>query len=100
MAMKLPRYMDPRPEQALVAEILAELARARHKYPADGNCTMLALGEEYGEVCRAVGEESRDRVRSEAVQVAAMAMRIVLDGDPTLDRWRADRGLDPLVETP
>src|SRR5690606_21414262 len=81
---------------ALAAEILAELRRAREKFPGD-NVTTLALVEEVGELAKATFEESRDRVRQEAIQVAVMAMRVVLDGDRTLDAWRESKGLDPLV---
>ncbi len=79
----------------LLAEIEAELARARTMFPGDG-VTMLALMEEVGELAKATFEEPSARVRKEAVQVAVMAMRVVLDGDGTLRGWRQERGLDPL----
>lgn len=82
--------------EGLATEILAELFRARAKFPGD-NVTMLALMEEVGELAKASFEESRERVRKEAVQVATMAMRVVLDGDSTLDRWRDAKGLDSLT---
>jgi len=82
--------------RALADEILRELVRARTKFPGD-NVTMLALMEEVGELAKASFEESRDRVRKEAVQVATMAMRVVLDGDSTLDGWRSTKGLDALT---
>lgn len=82
--------------EALAAEILAELRRAREKFPGN-NVMTLALVEEVGELAKATFEESRDRVRQEAIQVAVMAMRVVLDGDRTLDAWREAKGLDPLV---
>lgn len=84
-------------DEKLVWEIIAELGRARAKFPGD-NVTTLAMAEEAGELATAVFEESRAAVRKEAVQTAVMAMRVVLDGDATLRLWRAMRGLDPLVE--
>lgn len=81
---------------ALLAEIEAELARARARFPGDG-VTMLALMEEVGELAKATFEEPSARVRKEAVQVAVMAIRVVLDGDGTLHGWRRERGLDPLA---
>lgn len=82
-------------EQALAADILAELIRARAKFPGK-NVTFAALVEEVGELATATFEESSDRVRKEAVQVAVMAMRMVLDGDHCFDSWRAEKGLDHL----
>lgn len=83
-------------DAALFAEIAAELARARAKFPGD-NVTFAALVEEVGELAKATFEEPRAAVRKEAVQVAVMACRMVLDGDCTFDAWRTARGLDPLV---
>lgn len=80
----------------LLQEIKDELARARAKFPGD-DVTMLALMEEVGELAKAAFEEPRTNVRSEAVQVAVMAMRVALDGDGTLTAWRKQKGLDPLV---
>lgn len=83
-------------EGKLVGEILSELGRARAKFPGD-NVTMLALMEEVGELAKATFEESCANVRKEAIQVACMAMRVVLDGDATLNEWRIFKGLDPLT---
>jgi hypothetical protein len=92
-----PVFVDEVSEaEALSSEILAELTRARTKFPGR-NVTFAALVEEVGELATATFEESRERVRKEAVQVAVMAMRMVLDGDHTYDEWRASKGLDPLL---
>lgn len=82
-------------EETLSNEILAELSRARTKFPGK-NVTFAALVEEVGELATALFEESSDRVRKEAVQVAVMAMRVILDGDHVYEPWRAEKGLDPL----
>lgn len=83
------------PERQLADDILAELFRARAKFPGK-NVTFAALIEEVGELATATFEESASRVRKEAVQVAVMAMRMVLDGDHCFDTWRAEKGLDHL----
>ncbi len=82
-------------EELLAGEILAELSRARAKFPGK-NVTFAALIEEVGELATATFEESADRVRKEALQVAVMAMRMILDGDHCYEPWRAEKGLDPL----
>jgi NTP pyrophosphatase (non-canonical NTP hydrolase) len=81
----------------LVAEIRAELASARERFPSSAGA-MCALTEEVGELAKAVLDEPRARVRAEAIQVAVMAIRIALEGDPTLDQVRYDRGQEPLAE--
>lgn len=81
----------------LLADIVSELGNARAKFPGD-NVTFAALVEEVGELAKATFEEPRENVRKEAVQVAVMAMRMVLDGDHTYEPWRASKGLDPLIE--
>ena len=90
-----PAQADQAEQAQLVEEIIAELGRARSLSPGR-NVTMLALMEEVGELAKATFEEPRAAVRNEAVQVAVMAMRVVLDGDATLTEWRDEKGLDPL----
>ena len=68
------------PESALCDEVTAELARARAKFPG-ANITFAALVGEVGELAIAFFEEEPDRVRKGAIQVAVMAMRMILDGD-------------------
>ena len=79
----------------LVEEIDDELARARKKFP-DAAGAMCALTEEVGELAKAVLDEPAARVRREAVQVICMAVRIIQEGDRTLDEIRVARGQKPL----
>ena len=83
-------------EQEVLDEILEELTRARNKFPGK-NVTFAALVEEVGEVATAIFEESRSNVRKEAIQVAVMACRLILDGDETYEPWRKEKGLDTLA---
>jgi hypothetical protein len=82
-------YLAGHEPRILHEEILHELARARAKFPSQGVWkTLAALTEEVGELNETVlqifadtnpkGKTIQD-IRKEAVQVAAMAMRIVLD---------------------
>ncbi len=81
----------------LLDDIFAELKRARDKFPGD-RVTYTALCEEVGELAKALLDEPRSRVREEAIQVAVMAMRVILDGDSSYNELRKERGLDPLVD--
>ena len=54
---------------------------ATTKFPGSNN-NLAALIEEVGELATALMEESTDNVIKEAVQVAAVAMRIAREGDP------------------
>ena len=83
-------------EQEVLDEILEELTRARNKFPGK-NVTFAALVEEVGGVATAIFEEPRSNVRKEAIQVAVMACRLILDGDETYEPWRKEKGLDTLV---
>lgn len=77
-------------EAALFKEIAAELLRARSKFPAP-NLNMCALTEEVGELAQALLHTrfggrcaGWTNVRKEAIQVAVMAIRIALEGDPSI----------------
>ena len=74
-------------------EIDDELEMALQKYPSP-NTNMVALQDEVGELCKAMNKESRARVHAEARQVAVMAIRIMLEGDPYVDLHREHVGLD------
>ncbi len=72
------------PRDATMRAIAEEVEIARLKFPT-GKHLLAALGEEFGEVCRALLEfhyegGPRENVIAEAVQVAAMAIRIIEEG--------------------
>lgn len=77
--------------QDFLAEVAAEVMRARDKFPSSDG-VMCALTEEVGELAKAHMDEPWLNVRAEAVQVAAMALRVALEGDATLYPIRRGRG--------
>lgn len=78
-----------------LSEVKAEVIRARTKFP--GRRIMgLALAEEFGELMKAMLDEHSNNVRKEAVQTAAMCIRVAVEGDESLDEWRSKRGLGKL----
>jgi len=92
----LPMQDNRDPVDVFLYEVRAELIRARTKFPGDRVMTV-ALAEEFGELCKAVLDESSDCVRKEAVQTAVMAARVALDGDGSVREWRKEHGLDELA---
>lgn len=86
------------PVGEFLAKVRNELAHARDKFPLS-RLTTIALGEEVGELCKAILDEPAGGVTAEAVQVAALAARLVLDGDRSVDDHRARKGLDPIGQT-
>jgi len=84
-------------DYAMATEIIEEVHRARKKFPsAEGS--MCALTEEVGELAKATLDESPQRIRREAIQVAAMAVRVATEGDPSLDAIRCSHGVMPFSE--
>lgn len=81
-------------ENLFLDDVRTELFRARRKFPKPDGC-MLALAEEVGELAKALSDEPAENVYAEAVQVAAMALRVAIEGDPTLDEYRAARAGTP-----
>lgn len=69
---------------------LEETERAVTKFPQP-NASMCALAEEVGELAKALMDEPSERVWQEAIQVAAMAARVAVEGDPTIDPTRKKR---------
>ena len=79
---------------AVLAEVLAELKRATMKFPTwptDPLHALAVLGEEFGELTKDAlqltyepGKTDLDAFRSEAIQVAAMALRFAM----SLEQYR------------
>lgn len=72
----------------ILNEIADELAAARQRHPSNG-VSFALLMEEVGELAKATFEEPRMNVRKGAVQVAMLAIRVVLDSENTFDEWRS-----------
>ena len=72
-------------ESEIFSVISLELSSARSKYPAfhsghEGYATILEeLDELWEEIRKKPRERSKDRMRKEAVQIAAMAIRFIGD---------------------
>ncbi len=74
--------------EKFLANVLDEVFLAKTKFPSSV-CCLAALHEESGELAQAMlkhaaGKWPASRVYEEALQVAAMAMRCALEGDPSL----------------
>lgn len=99
-----------------LSDVALEAASAKDKFPGARN-QLAALTEEVGELATALlerqrGEASDADVFTEAVQVAAMALRVALEGDwsmlcytpPALDaasgRWSFFRQVDVAADLP
>ncbi len=91
--MDLPQAANKLTLQAIGAEVI----RARLKFP-HGSRLLAALMEECGELANALLELSfnpmqqdqwHDRVQKEAIQVAAVAVRILEEGTPEFPEYRA-----------
>lgn len=91
---KLSRFMHrrvihpiARPEAATLAEVGREVARARAKFPSNEHL-LAALVEEVGELAQALLQgQPAPEVVAEAIQVAAVAVRIVEEGDADFGAW-------------
>lgn len=88
------RMDQPTPEalDAIIVAIRQEYTRVLAKF-SDPSCSMTALTEEVGELAKALLDESPERIQDEAVQVAVVAIRVALQGDPSIDSLRRSRGL-------
>jgi hypothetical protein len=80
-------------ELQFARDMVTEVIRARVKFPTADHLT-LAMAEEAGELVKAMLDEPPHQVRTEAVQTAAMACRLALEGDPTVGELRVRKGLE------
>lgn len=69
----------------ILVSVRQELRDAREEHPTNED-QLAALSEELGELCKALlhhkhEDGSEDEVRKEAIQVAAMAVRVATEGD-------------------
>lgn len=77
--------MDDVRDEDFINELVAEVKRARNKFPGRRHLNV-ALQEEAGELAKAqLQREGRRRIFREAVQVACVALRIAVEGDEDLD---------------
>jgi len=82
---KVPTVGKNVPLRKTLLAVADEVCRARKKFPSNQHL-LAALGEEYGELCKAYLEnEGKDRVYAEAKQVACVAIRIMEEGDSDFD---------------
>lgn len=77
-------------DEHFVELVQKELAKAREKFPSP-NHSFTALVEEVGELAQALlkwsaGKWDYQRVIDEAIQVATMAQRIVVEGDSSYEK--------------
>lgn len=84
----MPQITGAEPHIITMLDISKEVARARTKFP-QATHTLAALIEEVGELAQAMIERMRgnatyEAARAEAVQVACMAIRIIEDGDMSM----------------
>ena len=77
-----------------LTDIYDEVVSARAKFPSRAGL-LCALTEEVGEVAKALMDEPYENVYNEAKQVAAMAIRLMEECDPTLHGVRKARGAGP-----
>jgi len=76
-------------DDRFINDVKIELQRARNKFPSNRR-VLTALTEEVGELSQAMldrcnGKQIDTEVWMEAVQVAAMALRVATEGDPNFD---------------
>lgn len=81
---QLPKEIDER-DVAFLAAVADEVQYARKKFPTN-DLLFAALVEEVGEVAKAMQDETRELLILELIQVAAMALRLAVEGDPAYSK--------------
>lgn len=76
----------------VIEETSMEIVRGQINYP-DPALLVAALGEGFGDLSKAMLKGTKDEVVRRAVQVAAMAIRVAVEGDPKFDAHRQAAGL-------
>lgn len=77
----------------LIEDVAAEVRRARAKFPAHEDLTV-ALFEEAGEVAKSQLQcAPHEVIRKELVQVIAVCVRIITEGDATMERRRTEKNI-------
>lgn len=86
------REVDERTHQdyLFLRDMVGELASSRTEHPLPDAC-LAALSEELGEVAKAMLDEAPGRVRAECLQLASTALRLAVEGDPTMASTRKRR---------
>lgn len=87
------------PTALFLVSVWDEIERARLLFPnPDG--MMVALAEETGETAKALLGKELPEVYKEAAQVACVATRLAVEGDPTQDPHRSRNKLTPSYTGP
>ena len=78
-------------DDAFLDDVAEEVYSARQRFPGS-NLVLAALTEEVGELAQAMlkvaaGKWPKERIREEAIQVAAMALRVAMEGDPSFTNY-------------
>ncbi len=80
----------------LYSEVVVQLQRLRVKYP-ENDAAFLNLIEAIDSLAKALADEPATNVRVKAIEAMALIMRLVLDGDSSIDALRLKRALNNIV---
>lgn len=80
-------------EQAFLLCMLDELKKAKKKHPGNA-LRLVAVGEEFGEVCKAVLDEPWQNVYKECAQLSSTSLRLAVEGDSCVVTPRLNNNLN------